>query len=319
MKKSENNFFAKDFIETAEGLCFAVVQNGVEQDRVLCFLRYVYADNHWQKCNTIQANQLLTARYPHYLYYAKSIDANLHAVKINQITQHHQPKHRLQNLLNFSRFKNLTNLDAVTLDLINLCEFFQNSGINLDHLGVTGSLLIVAQNHNSDIDLVFYQRDSFQQARQITAKFIQDNKCQALKEQDWQIAFQRRACQLNFADYVWHEQRKYNKALINNRKFDLSLVTEHQSSTEFYLKLGMIILTVQISDDRYGFDYPARFLLAHPEITEILCFTATYNGQAQTEEWIEVAGQLEISPSGNQRIVVGSSREAHGEYIKVLR
>ena len=80
-------------------------------------------------------------------------------MKINQITQHHQPKHRLQNLLNFSRFKNLTNLDAVTLDLINLCEFFQNSGINLDHLGVTGSLLIAAQNHNSDIDLVFYQRD----------------------------------------------------------------------------------------------------------------------------------------------------------------
>jgi len=34
-------FYAKDFIETAEGLVFAVVASGIEQGKVLCFLRYV--------------------------------------------------------------------------------------------------------------------------------------------------------------------------------------------------------------------------------------------------------------------------------------
>jgi predicted nucleotidyltransferase len=34
-------FFAKDFIETAEGLIFAVVERGVEDGKALCFLRYV--------------------------------------------------------------------------------------------------------------------------------------------------------------------------------------------------------------------------------------------------------------------------------------
>jgi len=34
---------------------------------------------------------------------------------------------------------------------------------------------------------------------------------------------------------------------------------------------------------------------------------------------IEIAGMLEEDEYGNQRIVVGSSREAQGEYIKVIR
>jgi hypothetical protein len=36
-------------------------------------------------------------------------------------------------------------------------------------------------------------------------------------------------------------------------------------------------------------------------------------------ETIEIAGMLEEDEHGNQRIVVGSSREAQGEYIKVIR
>jgi predicted nucleotidyltransferase len=106
--------------------------------------------------------------------------------------------------------------------------------------------------------------------------------------------------------------------MINQRKFDLSLLEETLKTSEPYSKLGAITLTVQISDDYYSFDYPARFLLAHPEIKTLLCFTATYNGQAQIGEWVEVAGQLEVSVSGEKRIIVGSTREARGEYIKAL-
>jgi len=35
-------FFAKDFIETAEGLIFALVAPGLEEGKALCFLRYVH-------------------------------------------------------------------------------------------------------------------------------------------------------------------------------------------------------------------------------------------------------------------------------------
>jgi predicted nucleotidyltransferase len=37
-----------------------------------------------------------------------------------------------------------------------------------------------------------------------------------------------------------------------------------------------------------------------------------------TGETVEVAGQLEVDDQGMQRIVVGSNREALGEFIRVL-
>jgi predicted nucleotidyltransferase len=306
-------FYAKDFVETAEGLCFAVVQNGIEQGRVLCFLRYVYKNNRWQKIATTPANQLLQEQYPHYLHYSKMLDAALHGVAVEKVVKHYQPKQRLQQLLN------QTGLDRVTADLLALCQLFQQAGIDLNHVGVTGSLLIGVQNPNSDIDLVFYHRRTFQQVRQVTASLIKESKLQSLTLLDWQEVFARRDCDLEFCDYVWHEQRKFNKGMINQRKFDLSLVEESsQTASEVYSKLGAVTLKVQISDDYYSFDYPARFSINHPEIKTILCFTATYNGQAQSGEWVEVAGQLEVSAAGKKRIIVGSSREARGEYIKVL-
>jgi hypothetical protein len=77
-------------------------------------------------------------------------------------------------------------------------------------------------------------------------------------------------------------------------------------------------LQCKVIDDAHAFDYPAEFKIDHPQISSIVSFTATYTGQAVTGEMIEVAGVLEQSEHGVKRIVVGSSREALGEYIKVI-
>ena len=51
----------------------------------------------------------------------------------------------------------------------------------------------------------------------------------------------------------------------------------------------------------------------------MVSFTATYIGQAKTGELIEARGKIEQNQHGVIRLVVGSSREAKDEYIKVLR
>ena len=48
-------YLSKDFIETAEGLVFAVVDHRLEQGRVLCFLRYRKDGQGW---NFYWANRL---------------------------------------------------------------------------------------------------------------------------------------------------------------------------------------------------------------------------------------------------------------------
>ncbi|MDP2097226.1 MAG: hypothetical protein U1D70_16055 [Methylobacter sp.] len=306
-------FFAKDFIETAEGLIFALVAPGLEANKALCFLRYVQEPSGWKKVTTEQANALLQQQHPDYLHYSPVLDAQLHAVATDKIIKHHQPKQRLQQLMQTKRH------DEVERDLFRLCALFQQHGLDLAHIGVTGSVLIGVQNQHSDLDLVCYNRAVFHQCRTLTQQLIAQGLLQDLTHEDWQQSYQRRSCALSFADYARHERRKGNKAIINGRKFDLSFI-DHAASenTVNYQKCGAIVLQCRITDDTYSFDYPAEFKIDHDDIDAIVSFTATYTGQAVNGETVEVAGVLEQSARGDKRIVVGSSREAHGEYIKVI-
>ena len=307
-----NHYQAKDFIETAEGLIFAVVEQGLEEGKVLCFLRYIKKGDGWVKVATEEANQFLKQQAAQYLFYSKKKAAQLHAVLLDDITMHHSPKQRLQAIL----VKKIP--DLIEQDCIALCQLLIKKGISIEVLGITGSLLIGVQKKSSDIDIVVYGRENFHRVRQLIKELIVKGELETLKEDDWLASYQRRSCDLNYQDYVWHEQRKYNKALINGRKFDLNLIVDVRADTANYEKQGCVLLQVEVNDASYAFDYPARFKIKHDTINEIVCYTATYTGQAEQGEWVEVSGALEVDSAGNHRILVGSSREAKGEYIKVI-
>lgn len=303
---------AKDFIQTKEGLVFAVIEQGIEAEKVLCFLRYRQIERQWHKLATEQANTLLKEKYPQYLFYSTKKSAHLHGVLVADIVAHHQPQLRLRKLLEKKT------PDSVEQDLLTLIQLLLDQGIHLADLGVTGSLLIGAQNISSDIDLVIYDREQFHQLRQMVKRLIARGQLQSLDEPAWQEAYQRRSCDLSYLDYVWHEQRKYNKALINQRKFDLNLIELPRDRSLSYQKQGKVVIQARVVDVQYAFDYPARFLIHHAQACEVVCYTATYTGQAEEGEWIEVSGQLEVANTGLVRILVGSTREAKGEYIKVM-
>ncbi|MDD5580620.1 MAG: hypothetical protein PHY16_15240 [Methylobacter sp.] len=353
-------FIAKDFIETEEGLIFAVVAQGTEQNKVLCFLRYIneslnkliplmvrqahhernrqgsperrlrvtvrpelveglnqgFLDETpgWIKYQTEEANAFLKQNYPAYLHYSTALDAHLHAVDTNRIIRHYQPRQRLQQIMQANRH------DRIEQDVLRLGELYQQQGLDLSQAGITGSILIGAQQQNSDIDLVCYERNFFHACRAVTRKLINQGQLQELNHNDWRQSYERRSCALSFADYVWHEQRKYNKAMINGRKFDLNFIDSLVNpKPQNYQKCGSITLQCRITDDTRAFDYPAEYQIEHEHISSIACFTATYTGQAVSGERVEVSGMLEQTAQGTKRIVVGSSREAPGEYIKVMQ
>ncbi len=232
---------------------------------------------------------------------------------MNKIIAHHQPRRRLHELLRQPK------LDEVEQDCCTLCTLLAQNGVDIARVGVTGSLLIGAQKALSDIDLVIYDRQIFHQARNALAQLIEHGELTGLSEENWREAFERRGCSLNFEDYVWHEQRKFNKGMVNDRKFDLGLLTlSGIKDPETYRKADAVTVQCKVTDDTFGYDYPAVFFIDHPAIPQVLCFTATYAGQALSGETVEIAGMLEQSAAGKQRIVVGSSREAPGEYIKVI-
>ncbi|MEJ2619290.1 MAG: hypothetical protein P8163_03305 [Candidatus Thiodiazotropha sp.] len=308
-----NRYQPKDFIETQEGLIFAVVAEGLEDRRILCSLRYLRTATGFEKFTTQQANALLARQYPQYLYYSTVRDVELHGVDCDAVVYHHCPRQRLQDLCNQRPD------DPIENKLRQLIGLFEANGLERDQIGVTGSLLIGAQKSSSDIDLVFYQPSQFHKARTLIKALLAKKLLQPLDETLWLDAYQRRNCDLSYDEYRWHEQRKYNKAAIAQTKFDISLLTpDRWQDLMRYRKQGRVYLKTTIDNDRHSFDYPARYRLNHPSVNEVISYTATYAGQAVNGEQVEIQGQLEVSIAGHLRIVVGTDREATHEYIKAI-
>ncbi len=305
-------FQARDFLVTTEGLVFAVTLNGIEDGRVIACLRYVPGNDGLRKVNTAEAAQVLQ-RYPHYLYHSPRRDVILQAVPLNRIHRHLGPRQRLRELLTTDR------TDPLILRLRKIINLLSEQKLNVDRIGVTGSLLIGCHTRHSDLDLVFYGTETFNKAREAVKRLTAAGRLQALSEDLWHTTWQRRNCALDFASWLWHERRKHTKGAIDGTKFDLILVEDDwKADPRPWRKQGRKILQATVTDAGAAFATPARYHLDHPEIPVVLCFTATYLGQARRGERVEVAGQVEVSPDGERRMIVGASREAPGEYIRVI-
>ncbi|MEE2766336.1 MAG: nucleotidyltransferase domain-containing protein [Pseudomonadota bacterium] len=305
---------SRDFLETSEGLVFAVLVDETEEGRSLCFLRYIRNGDGLRKVETKEANGLLAARFPHYLFHSKRRDASLHGVPEDRVSVHHQPSNRLTEIITKKT------PDLLENKLAFVCKLLTEGGLLVSDLGVTGSLLIGAQNPRSDIDVVIYGRNQFIVLRRTLERAIHQGTLDPLTKAQWKDSYERRGCSLSLNEYIWHEKRKYNKALISGTKIDFGLVSEAGYDTEqSYRKTGFQQVTAEVTDDQHAFDHPSIYRIRHHEIEEICCFTPTFTGQARVGETVLAEGIVEESVSGTRRLVIGSSREAPGEYIKVLR
>jgi predicted nucleotidyltransferase len=80
--------------------------------------------------------------------------------------------------------------------------------------------------------------------------------------------------------------------------------------------IGTRKIVAKVLDAEFSFDSPAIYKLDH-EVGEILCYSHTYAGQALPGETVEAMGVVEKTPAG-QRLIVGTTREAKGEWIRSL-
>lgn len=317
MRNSNFPYYPKDFIQTKEGLVFAVVSYQPHEGKVGCFLRYVRnGGGAWNKIDTEQANQLLQQSYPQYLYQSAQFDAAFHAVAVKDIVEHHRPEERLQHVLQRDP------CDKIEQKLHQLIPVLVRFGANAGALGLTGSMLINQQRPTSDIDLVVFGRGEFQKTRQALRRALESREISDLDLTLMKDNFQRRAGALSFDEFSWHETRKHNKAAIDGTKFDLGMVClsdEIFHDNGQYQKQGTRTITTEVIDDLRAFDFPAVYLVDDELTPEVLSFTHTYVGQAKKGELIEVSGAVERNvATGKCRLIVGSTREADGEYIKVI-
>ena len=318
MRKAEFPYLPKDFIETAEGLIFAVVSYQAQDGKVGCFLRYVRKGSQCRKVTTKEANFLLEKNYPQYLYHSRHFDAYFHAVPPIAIIAHHLPEVGLQKLLHSSPN------DEIEQKLQELIAILMQRKVQDTFLGITGSVLLGQQTLTSDIDIVAYGREAFYQLREAVVQGVSQREFSLLDNNLMRDNFERRAGELSFEEFAWHENRKFNKAVLRGTKFDIAMVSmeEHtvDPNIQKFDKRGSVKFQSRVTDDALAFDFPARYKIENKLISEVVVYTHTYVGQAQLGESIEVSGTVECEVSTEKcRLIVGSSREAAGEYIKVCR
>ena len=307
-------FAPRDFLRAGDGLYFAVVAPGIEDGRVLSILRYEKSATGLQKLDSRQAQRLLEERHPEWLYHSPVRDVTLHGVPVTEIEEHLIPTRRAAELLQAAA------PDAIEEKAARFLNLLAGHNIPADALGLTGSHLVGAQHPSSDIDVVVTDRDVFADVRSVIRRLLENGLVDPLSPEMWRATHARRGCSLSLDDYIWHERRKFNKLVTGGTKIDVSLaLREEPPPAEPFRKLRRIDLTAKVTDDAHSFDYPAVWTIDSPLAPTLISWTPTYTGQGLAGETIHMQGWLEESETGRRQIIVGTSREAAGESIAVVR
>jgi len=311
----------RDFIETVDGPIFSVVSYHHPEDRCLAFLRY-YRDadggrgrsgERYKKISsTAGSYDFLEKEFSDYVFSYEG--SKLQGVPTNKIKRIHRPEERLKEICEGPK----THLEK---KISKLSRIFKD--VSESHKGVTGSVLVGLDTPSSDIDFVIYGISNHKRAREIF-KNSAGSELRELTEGEWQRSYKKRFSghrTLSFDEYLWHERRKWHKGTIDGTVFDILLVRDRDEigpPPMPYERKEKITIECTVTDSKLAFDSPSIYKVecSDSRIKEIRSYTHTYAGQAFDGEKIEVCGFFEEAADGSCRVIVGTTREATGEYIK---
>ena len=293
----------RDFIEDEDGWLYAVSTYD-NDDRIGCVLRYV-PDDHGERVN--RSGQCYTKYDFDDAYDLISRKKPAYADLLHRIPQK-DVKRILKPDLEIDR---IVAENPRVRQLVNL--FNQPPGT----VGCTGSLLCGLANESSDIDMVVYGKHWFA-AQALVRQGIHDGRIEGLSEEMWQKVYDKRKPDISYDTFVLHEYRKWNRGQIDGTYFDILFTRSYdeiQSMPSGRGEVeGMMTIEAKVTDASLAFDNPAIYKVEHEEVSRVLSFTHTYSGQALSGETIEARGVCE--QHGDELwLIVGTTREAHGEYI----
>ena len=305
----------KDFIGINNKLFFAVVNEYQEDNHALTFLRYMQDNAGIHKLSTKKAEKIIRDTYPEFQFDSYYADIALHGIPINLIKEIYYPEHTVTRLLS------MESPDNKQSDAIGIINTLLAVGFKKDYMGITGSIMLDMHNENSDVDIIIYGREQFLKIRKYIKNSLDKVGINSLTQAMWKDAYERRDCALSFNEFYSHEKRKFNKFIFGNSKIDISAIPkngEKYKESGPYKKISKDEISSIVTNDTYAYDFPARYLINHNIIKEVVSYTATYTGQARKGEKIEAAGFIEQDRDGVYRLLVGTSREAKDEYIRVI-
>ena len=303
----------RDFVITTHDWIFSVVSYDLGGGELQCMLRYIPDETgervseggrRYRKLDFHDAYEFLRKHRPEYV-------KDVHVVPKADINEILRPEVRLPAIA--ERDGNVRTIYGLL-----------GRHIPKERIGITGSFLCGLNGENSDLDFVVYGRANFDKARAVVKAASAEGLTTEIKEALWRQIYQKRKPELSYDDFVAHEMRKGHRGAIGDTYFDILYVRDPEElqrldrrNYEKGERAGYRTITAEVKDAFFSFDSPAIYELEHPEINKILSFTHTYAGQALPGETVEARGVVEQTKH-ETRLVVGTTREAKGEWIRSL-
>ena len=318
------------YLETAEGLFFAVKGHLHPPRRTIAYLRYLPHEagsrerdgrRYRRVYHFPEQEEILRRQYPHYLFYDPVYGRELQGVPLRQQRHVYSPRRGLAAL---RRSGVGGPAEDDTLLLASLLH--ERAGVDWACLGVSGSLLIGLSTPASDIDLIVYGAENGRAVqRALRELFAEQGEVRPLVGDGVRRLYRSRLpdTRMRWADFLRHERRKVNQGTCRGREYFIRFVKEADEMGERYgerryRKLGRARIRGRIADDADALFTPCLYRVERVTadgdplpgtVQEITSFRGRFSEQARVGEWVVAQGTLErvTERSGGEylRLVLG--------------
>lgn len=331
MTESLTDVIESHYLETHEGLFFAVKGLVHPPDRVFAILRYApdESGDRWkggQRYRRLyhfaEQEQFLRARYPHYLAFDPICQAVLQSVPHTRIRRVYDPRRRLQELAQQEH------RDGVEEDALAFARLLQEeAAIPWTALGVSGSLLLGLHTPQSDLDISVYgSQNCYAVWRALKRRRTEDGgrrtEVRPLDPRGMEALYAERLpdTRMGFADFIRAESQKVMQGQFRHRPYFIRFLKAPAEVSERYgdvryRPLGRAGIAATVADASEAIFTPCRYTLravrfldSAPEVelapppTEIVSYRGRFCEQAQAGESILAFGTLEQVQARDGRI-----------------
>ncbi|MCL7402480.1 MAG: nucleotidyltransferase domain-containing protein [Thaumarchaeota archaeon] len=327
-----------DFLEDSDGWMFCVVGDVHPPEGFFAYPKYTPGPGPWrrgvqsfrrtiEKYSMSELKKLLgylkTSR-PEYIRHDGVLDAEMFFLPSMKVLKHYSCVEGLKNIIG----KDARDvLEQFLVDFI--YEISDSSGVSLEYLGVTGSILLGIHHEKSDIDLVVYGRENYWKIIDILEEKTSPRYHHSLRR--FSTVYP-----ISWSDAEKLARRVKHKRTYHGVDFSLYGVRKIDEINEvygdyIYRKVGIAKAELEVVDSSNSCFTPSIYLVeGYAEISgnrypveKLTCYDLTYTALFHEGDRLQVYGKLEevIDRRNSNKfysILFGSFEAAGIEYIRLL-
>jgi predicted nucleotidyltransferase len=328
-------------VETEEQWIFSVKGMLHPRDRVIAYLRYLpdaVGDRRRGEVTYRRVYRfgeqvdLLRSRHPEYLHLDPVLGIKVQSVPRSRVHMVHDPCAFL------TRLRRSGPVNPVEKDALALAEQLQlASGVPWTDLGVSGSVMLGTQRHDSDLDLLVYGEKSSKAVHLALVNLLREAGGPVRRLDQGELrrlhAAHRPDTPLTFQDFARLQRRKVNEGRYRDRAFFVRFVKQPEEFGERYGErryqfVGRATVRATVHDDSDAIFTPCRYgvrritVLEGPQVDdvrEIVSFRGRFSDQLRAGEVAEACGGMERvvdeAGIGYHRLVIGGEA---GDWLLAL-